>query len=272
MKLLEIGLSIEDISGIISRCPKLFLYKIVPKIDFWMEALGSLENMSVVLKYAPFLLGHNLEKVLVPNLFLLQKQCGLSVCQIVRLIKCAPRLMASRPEAMKINVTRAEELGVRCPSPMFVYAFIVSSLNKRTVDAKLNNLKCLGFSAEEISALVSKLPLVLRISTEMMRCKVEFLLKEVGCDKLHLVSTPYLLTLSLEKRLIPRSLVQKLLKLKGFPVANQKFASIVVLPDKRFVEKFVLPYEPVIPGLHQAYADACAGNVGGIEWFKNISS
>ena len=43
---------------------------------------------------------------------------------------------------------------------------------------------------------------------------MEFLIKEAGCDKLHLVRNKVLLTLSLEKR-PPRSLVRKLLESKG---------------------------------------------------------
>jgi mTERF domain-containing protein len=64
---------------------------------------------------------------------------------------------------------------------------------------------------------------VLQISEEMVGRKMEFLIKEAGCDKLHLVRNTVLLTLSLEKRLIPpRSLVRKLLESKGLPVAKKE--------------------------------------------------
>jgi mTERF domain-containing protein len=64
---------------------------------------------------------------------------------------------------------------------------------------------------------------VLQISEEMVGRKMEFLIKEAGCDKLHLVRNKVLLTLSLEKRLIPpRSLVRKLLESKGLPVAKKE--------------------------------------------------
>lgn len=78
---------------------------------------------------------------------------------------------------------------------------------------------------------------------------MEFLIKEAGCDKLHLVRNKVLLTLSLEKGLIPpRSLVRKLLESKGLPVAKKPFISFVQPNDKRFVDKFFLPYEHAFPG------------------------
>ena len=99
---------------------------------------------------------------------------------------------------------------------------------------------------------------------------MDFLIKEAVCDKLHVVRNPFLLNLSLEKRLIPRVLIRKLLESKGFPV--KALASCVGLNEVRFVEKFVLPYEHAIPGLHQAYRDACSGNVSGLKFLQKTSS
>ncbi|XP_078150303.1 transcription termination factor MTERF8, chloroplastic-like [Carex rostrata] len=262
VKLQEIGLSIEDISGIISRSPELFLFNIVPKIDFWMRALGSFENMSVLLKKAPAILCYNLEKVIVPNLSVLQNQCGLSVCQIVQLIKSSNRLIGLRPEAMKVMVKRAEELGFSCSSQMFVYALItVVSVNKNTLNSRVHYLKTMGFSQEEVTYMISNAPNVLQKTKELLGPKLEFLMKEAGCGKIDVVRNPVLLSLSLKKRLIPRNLVRKLLKSKEFPVENLSFTTFAMPSDEKFVKKFVLPYEHAIPGLGQAYANACAGNI-----------
>jgi hypothetical protein len=73
----------------------------------------------------------------------------------------------------------------------------------------------------------------------------------------------------LEKQLIPQSLVKKLLELKGLLLNNRQFYVLAVPTDKQFMEKFVLPHENAIPGLRQAYVNACAGNSAGISWFKS---
>lgn len=272
-KLLAVGFSIEDISGTISRSPYLFLFNIESKIDFWMQALGSIENLSVILRSSPSVLRYSLEKVLVPNLSFLQEQLGLAVSQIVRLIRLDPFFITLTPQALMIKAKKAEKLGVRSSSPTFLYALVVvHTLSDRTVDARINNLRCLGFSQEEVTAIVSNLPFVLKVTEELMGRKIKFLFNEMGYNTSYVVHNPVLITLSLEKRLIPRSLVKKLLELKGLPGANRKFISFAVPTEGRFTEKFVLPYEDAIPGLHQAYVDACAGNIVGTEWFSSILS
>jgi mTERF domain-containing protein, mitochondrial len=269
-KLKEVGFSIDDISALFSRYPTIFRSYVKPKIDFWMRTLGSIENFSTVVKVQPNVICVSLEKVLIPNLSFLQEQLHLSVCQIVRLIRLAPFLITSSPEAMAIKVRKAEELGIRCSSRMFLYALsLVSNLSQQTIDARLNNLKSLGFSQEEVATIVSKVPFVLRVQDEMMGRKVKFLLHEVGCDRSNVVNLPVLLTLSLEKRLIPRSLVKKLLELKGLLVTARKFYAFTVVSEKQFMEKFVLAHDHAIPGLRHAYLDACAGNIDGIKWFKS---
>jgi mTERF domain-containing protein, mitochondrial len=264
-KLQEIGLSIEDISSIISDNPSMFRLNIVPKLDFWKQYLCSVKNPYAFLRNSPAMFRSNLEKVVMPNLSFLQEECGLSVRQILQLTISSPRWISSNPETLKMTAKRADQLGVRRSSPMFVYALItVGSLNRCTVDARLNNLRRLGFSQEEVNSIVSKLPVVLRIPEELIGRKLEFLVKEAGSDKPYLLSNVSLFTYSLEKRLIPRNQVRKLLKLKGLPVANFKFATFINPTEQRFLKKFILPYEPAIPGLHQAYTDACAGDVRGL--------
>lgn len=85
---------------------------------------------------------------------------------------------------------------------------------------------------------------------------MEFLIKEAGCDKIYVVQNPYMLMYSLENRLIPRTVVRKLLRSKGLEAANRSFVSVVQSTEKKFLEQYVLPYEHAIPGLHRAYADA----------------
>ncbi|XP_078150278.1 transcription termination factor MTERF8, chloroplastic-like [Carex rostrata] len=272
-KLQEVGISIEDISCIISHSPKAFQLNFVSKVDFWRRVLGSVENLTLVLKRNASLLQSNLEKAIVPNLSFLEEQCGLSVCQIAQLIKCRPRIIISSTEVLKMKAKRAEELGVSHSSQMFVYALVVACcLNQRIIDARLTNLKNLGFSQDEVTTFVSKNPMVLTIAEEMMRSKIQFMIKDAGCDKLHVVRNPFVLTLSLEKRLIPRSLVLKLLESKGLRVAKRGFPFFARLTEKKFLEKIVLSFEHTIPGLHRAYIDACSGKTSAKEWFKNISN
>jgi mTERF domain-containing protein, mitochondrial len=269
-KLKEVGFSIGDISAMVARYPSAFCFDVKPKIDFFVQVLGSTENVIMVLKVQTLVLSANLENVLIPNVSFLQDKLGLSIPQIVQLIKLAPFLVTSSPETLAIKTEKAEELGISRSSRMFMYALaLVSNLRQQTIDARVNNFKSLGFSQEEVTTLVTNQPFVLRLREEYMARKIKFLFNEVGCDTTYVVGHPSLLTLSLEKRLIPRNLVKKLLELKGLLLNNRQFYYVVALSEKQFREKFLLAHEHAIPGLHQAYIDACAGNIAGIKWLES---
>ncbi|XP_078150276.1 transcription termination factor MTEF18, mitochondrial-like [Carex rostrata] len=267
-KLRDLGLSIEDISGFLANNPYIFQVNFVSKIDFFIGVLGSVENLSVILKARrnSSLFRSNLEKVLMPNIFFLREQCGLSPCQITRLVKSAvSRLVTSRPDVFKIQVERAEKLGIPRSSRNFINALLTVSYQKQCIiDAKLDNLTSMGLSPEEVALMISKVPTVLALPEKLVGSKMEYLIKEAGCDKIDVVRNPPLLTYSLENRLIPRNIVRKLLMSKGLPVANHKIATFIRPSEEEFVKKYVLPYEHAIPGLQKAYADASTGKIGGV--------
>ena len=166
-------------------------------------------------------------------------------------------MISSRSEYVKRVVERVDELGIDRSSLHFIEALIaVSSVSERTIDARLNNLRNIGFSLEEVALLIGKFPSLLTKSEKLVARKMEFLMKEAGCDKLHVIRNPFLFLLQLGEPADSRNIVRKLLLSKGLPVANLKFATFARPSDEKFVKKFVLPYEHVIPGLHRAFADA----------------
>ena len=265
-KLQELGFSMEDISGIIACNPCILLFNVVPKIDFLMGVLGSVENFSLICNIrGNRLLVSSLEKVLMPNLSFLREQCGLSPRQITWLMKSLPGLISRRPDFLKMEVERAEKLGIARSSPNFINALLTASYQDQCIiDAKLDNLRSMGFSQEEVALMISKAPMLLRVPEKLVGSKMEYLIKEAGCDKIDVVKYPALLSYSLENRLIPRNIVRKLLMSKGLAVANHKFVTFIK-PSEEFVRKYVLPYEHAIPDLHRAYADASTGIIGGVE-------
>uniref|UniRef100_A0A0A9B4G2 Uncharacterized protein n=1 Tax=Arundo donax TaxID=35708 RepID=A0A0A9B4G2_ARUDO len=56
----------------------------------------------------------------------------------------------------------------------------------------------------------------------------------------------------------PRHCLMKFLKVKGLLNAEFKFDSIAKI-SKKFLHRFVHPYEESVPGLVAAFASSCAG-------------
>ncbi|CAL5043701.1 unnamed protein product [Urochloa decumbens] len=200
-------------------------------------------------------------RVVKPNIALLG-QCGASVRQIAQ---HNSRELGFSPECLKVKelVLHTEELGVPRSSRMFWHAVTVISQNsKEKVAARLLFLKStLGCHESEVATAVSKLPPILGISEECLHRKIQFLINVVGLEPQYIVQRPALFTYSLEKRLVPRHCVMKVLLAKGLLDSNRSFYTLVQYGEETFKLRYIDNHKDSVPGLADAYATACGGVV-----------
>ncbi|CAL5051952.1 unnamed protein product [Urochloa decumbens] len=233
---------------------------VVPKLEFLISFYGSFERLLVAMKRNNRILLSDLERVIEPNIALL-RQCDLSVQDIAQLCLRNAWLLTFNPERVKEIVLRTEELVVHRSSGMFKSALTaISCIDKEKIAPKLKFLRIsLCCSESEVAIAVSKMPNILGYSEENLLRKIQFLTKEVELEHQYIVGRPVLLGYSLEKRLVPRHRVMKLLEAKGFN-SNISFFSLAKLGEKDFRLKFIDCHEDSVPGLASYYASACAGD------------
>ncbi|WVZ96158.1 hypothetical protein U9M48_041829, partial [Paspalum notatum var. saurae] len=230
------------------------------KLEFLIPFLGSFERLLAATKKCSRILCADLDRAVKPNVEQL-RQCGLSVQDIAQLCSHYPRLLAYNQERVKEFVLRAEALGVPRSSRMFKYAVgVAARIRKEKAAARLACLKsALGCSESEIAIAVSKMPTILEISEERLLPKIRFLIDEVGFEPRYIVERPSLLGFSLEKRLLPRHCVMKLLHAKGLLSKYTRFYSVAKTGEQTFRSKFIDCHEGSLPGLADAYAAATVG-------------
>ncbi|CAL5051972.1 unnamed protein product [Urochloa decumbens] len=248
-----VGLSRADIAAIVVADPLLLRSSpknIGPRLLALRDRLGLRTTRILAL---------DLERVVKPNIALL-RQCGASVRQIAQRNS---RELGFSPECLKELVLRAEELGVPRSSRMFWHAVTVISQNsKEKVAARLLFLKStLGCHESEVATAVSRLPTILGISEECLHRKIQFLINVVGLEQQYIVQRPALLTYSLEKRLVPRHCVMKVLLAKGLLDSNRSFYTLVQYGEEIFKLRYIDNHKDSVPGLADAYATACGGVV-----------
>ncbi|CAN6202037.1 unnamed protein product [Urochloa humidicola] len=234
---------------------------VVPRMEFLISFYGSFEQFLVAMKRNNSILESDLERVIKPNIALL-RQYGLSVQDTAQLCSRQAWMLTFNPERVKGIVLCAEELVVHRSSGMFRNAVaVVAGISKEKLALKLKFLKStLGCSESEVAIAVSKMPSILGYSEENLLRTIQFLTKEVGMEAQHIVGRPVLLGFSLEKRLVPRHCVFKLLQAKGLN-SNISFSSLAKLGENDFRLKFIDCHEDSVPGLASYYASACAGDV-----------
>ncbi|CAD6249484.1 unnamed protein product [Miscanthus lutarioriparius] len=262
-QLRDIGLSPPQISSLISVAPRVLLCPgMVNRLAFYLSFLGSYDKLHTTLRRTMYLLSQNLERVVKPNMALL-RQSGLAESEIAKLVLRAPRLFALETGRVKEIVVCADMLGVPRSSGIFKYALAsISSISPGKLNDRSDFLKkTLGCSQAELGAAVRKFPNVLNFSEGRLSSVVDFLKTEVGLDSKYIVRRPAVLGYSLPRRLMPRHYVLKALKAKGLVEEHVDFYGTISRNEKIFSKRFLDPYKDSFPGLADAYAAACAGQV-----------
>ncbi|KAG1366474.1 transcription termination factor MTERF15, mitochondrial-like [Cocos nucifera] len=258
--LLDMGFPEAAMVQLVSSVPKTIqIHDPRPKIEFWWSLFGTQENLLKGLKRNPYLLSYSLGKRIMPNISLL-RDCGISDFRIGKMLRNSSRFITMNLDLLQVFIKRAEELGIPRGSGMFWQALSVVLCHKSTaVDAKFRLLKSLGWSESELASAVSKAPKLLDCSEKSIHAKMDFLTKEAGLELSYVAFYPVLLMCSLERRLIPRNHVLRILKSKELTQGGQHFFAATLLTEEKFLKKFVLPNEKNIPGLSEAYFAACTG-------------
>ncbi|XP_058079883.1 transcription termination factor MTERF9, chloroplastic-like [Magnolia sinica] len=253
---IEKGLSESDIVGLIVSNPYILNFSlercIKPGFDFIRGFLGNDRFVIELLKRSIF--RFNLQR-LVNNVAVL-KNYGVSNCNISRfLVKRPTALMLLNPCQFNEKVKMVTEMGVIPSTCVFVEAVnITASLSRSTWDMKFKVYRSLGWSDEEILFAFRKHPSCIMISEEKIRRVMDFFVKELGWSTSYILSYPMLLSLSMEKRVMPRYRFLQVLESKGLiSLDKKKFAWSFTIGPKQFLEKYVMKHQAKVPEIMKVY-------------------
>eukprot|EP01018_Ginkgo_biloba_P036368 Gb_12966 [translate_table: standard] len=252
----HLGIVGDQLGDFISKGPALLSMslerKIAPGISFLEKMLESNEKVVTVLMREPRILFVNLEKKLESNLLFLQNH-GISGKILWSFMIRKPRFFLSSQATIKDVVKTVEKLGVSRRSGMFPHAlFVVSSMNKKTLERKIKFLITLGLSKEEVLLIFRKSPFILAASEKKLQCHMDFLVNTLKCVPSIIVSYPQIFTTSMEARIMPRYRVLQMLQSMQLPKESFSIMNMFSATEKRFLEKFVFKYGES-SGLYEIY-------------------
>ncbi|OEL13534.1 hypothetical protein BAE44_0025447 [Dichanthelium oligosanthes] len=251
-QLSDLGLSRPQIASLVPLALGSFRCKSLGRnLAFWLSAFGgSFEVLAMALRVNRGLLSAHIERVAKPNLALLQ-QLGLSARDFS---KFHPRVLNTSQNRIQDAVMCIDEIGLNRNSTLFRRALVMFTLLKQEhITKKFEALWMLGWSKDDARMAVRKMPCILGMSIARMVRNLKFLTRDVGLEIPYIAQRPVLIKCSLERRLLPRHCVLKDLKAKGLLNADVDFYNTVTYTDKKFIDKFVLPYKESTPDLGGAY-------------------
>ncbi|GFZ19036.1 hypothetical protein Acr_27g0007750 [Actinidia rufa] len=148
-------------------------------------------------------------------------------------------------------VEKVEKIGFNPSATTFVTAVhALSAMTKSTWETKVDVYKKWGWTDDEILLAFKKYPWCMTVSENKINRVMEFLVNKMGLESSLVASRPKLVSLSLEKRTVPRCAVYQVLLSKGLIKSNAiSLMTLLVSPEKRFIEKIVNRYKDEAPEL-----------------------
>ncbi|KAI3706165.1 hypothetical protein L1987_76423 [Smallanthus sonchifolius] len=254
----ELGLPAPSLEKLFKQSTSFSTNRLVANVNYLRELLGSDdEKVNKVIQRSWWMLSSNYAHKLSASLLVLKKN-GLSNDKTESILLRNPGCLLQSAEWLEATINKVEPvLGIPPESPRFVDGLeIIVSLSKSTLDMKFAIFRSFGWSESEILTMTRSLPFCLRSSEARLQVSLNFFMNELGYSAAYLATHPKLLVYSLEKRVMPRNKVLKILKEKKVLKNNYSLCSVVALSEENFIKDFVLPYREFVPHLFEVYTKA----------------
>ncbi|RWR79676.1 Mitochodrial transcription termination factor-related [Cinnamomum micranthum f. kanehirae] len=227
--------------------------RIIPSVGFLKTIVHTNENVLLSIKRSPRIINCNLQTKMNPNLSIL-KDHGVPESNIVKLITISPRALVHSPERFRETVEIVKETGFNPVTLNFILAVrVVTGLSKLNWERKIELYKGLGWSGDEVLSAFRMQPMCMVTSEKKIKRVVSFFVDELGWKPSGISKYPSILLLSIDKRIVPRCSVVRLLMLDGLVKKDLNILSVLKLNENSFYEKFVSEFQNRVPEVLKAY-------------------
>ncbi|ONK60724.1 uncharacterized protein A4U43_C08F21900 [Asparagus officinalis] len=182
-------------------------------------------------------IARDLEPSVAPKVALL-KEYGISGTEIVHILRRGRGFIRWSLESTEALLRKVQELGFDVKSPMF---------ERVGLKRRWNSLGGSGGRRRGFFLHLRKPPYFIHLSKENVHAKMDFLVKEAGCEQSYISSSPLLLTLSLETRLKPRYHVLLQLLKSNEIVHTRSLWYVMPFSDKNFLLNILLRNKEKVP-------------------------
>ncbi|XP_029130604.1 transcription termination factor MTERF2, chloroplastic-like [Cajanus cajan] len=191
-------------------------------------------------------------KDLVPNILFL-RQSGVPQASISYMMIHSGNLAYWTHSKFVEAVNTAKEVGFSPLRTSFIVAIEMLIKSKVVWESKFEIYERWGWNCETVLRAFRKFPNFMKLSEENFTKKMSFLVKDMGWPSEDIAEYPLVVAYNLEKRIIPRFSVIKILKSKGLLENNVHFSGIICITDEDFLEKFVDNFKKDLPLLPDVY-------------------
>lgn len=190
---------------------------------------------------------------LKPNMEFLLRE-GVSPDRVSKFIVYQPRAAVQSHKRMVKAVESVKRMGIEPKSALFIHAIrVILGMNEANWNRKVEVLKSLGWTEEDVHSTFKRDPTCLGASEEKMRRLMDFYLNTAKVDLEMIIKYPKFLTYGLDTRLNRRQRVLEILIAKGLLKADKSSGWIFTVSEDCFLKRYVTKNLDNVPGLIEIY-------------------
>ncbi|KAM1060202.1 hypothetical protein ACFX14_024733 [Malus domestica] len=197
-----------------------------------------------------WILSAKLVSNVAPNISVLRKldvpEALISLC-VVRYLS----VVFLETEEFKEIVKKIMSMGVSPSSEVFTRALHVNALRDASEwEQKMELYRKWGWTEDDFMLAFRRNPLFMDFTEKNFSSKMDFLVNKMGWQPADVAGSPTVVTYSLEKYIIPRCSVIRILLSKGL-ISKGEFmlGTFIMNPKSYFLNRFVIKYQEQVPEL-----------------------
>uniref|UniRef100_A0A7N0U2E1 Uncharacterized protein n=1 Tax=Kalanchoe fedtschenkoi TaxID=63787 RepID=A0A7N0U2E1_KALFE len=271
--LASLGPTQELLVKVVLRCPEILQKSreksLVPSLEFLRSMLHTDENVLKAMSRCNRLLWFKLPVLLGPNVEFL-REVGMPDNLISAFLKDRPSAFLASAARLRVLVDRARQMGFDPKRRGFVEAVSAfAGMSDKTWERKVEVFKKWGWSDDELVSAFKKFPLCMTSSEKKVDAVMDYLVNTMKLDPSFVARTSKLVTLSLEKRIIPRcSIIHWLLSKGVLLMQDVNLSNALTVSEDSFLRTFVTKYVETLPELLDLYNQYKNGATAGI--FRSV--
>jgi len=189
----------------------------------------------------------------LPNIEAL-RQLGLPQSSISLLVANFPSVTFMKHAKFVEAVEKVRELGFDPSKTNFVMALkVFADMSEASWKSKFEVLEKCGWSSDVFLLAFKKHPQFMVSSEHKILKIMSFLMKDMGLAPKEIARCPALLKCNLEKTVIPRFAVVKILKRRGLVKSDLQISTFIKISEKLFLKKYVTRFQSHEPLVLAAY-------------------
>ncbi|KAL7586184.1 hypothetical protein Lser_V15G38528 [Lactuca serriola] len=256
----SIGLSDSDIIKLFTARPSFLSrslkHHVEPTVSFLRNLFQSNDRLLIAIRRCALIWNSNFKADVIPNMQILC-DVGVPRLQMLNLLTYYPRDFLVTTDQFKKAVDDVVEMGFDpLISSFMVAVHAVRSMSKSTWEKKMETYENWGLSKTQILLAFRINPWCMKASKEKIDKVMDYLVNKMGFETTVIVKNPGVISMSLEKRIIPRCLVYKYCLDNGLMKDKNccGFGWWLQCSEEKFIKRLER-YEKEAPGVLKFYLE-----------------